>query len=811
MKNKIIPPTDNLGLSVTGIIGFTRSRNLLTDKIYKTILIFIGVVGSMLCLIDTMYLAQEQTIAVAQMTVYISAAVFTALLFFGIALKKRAVVWAIMGIVFYLGLIFHREILTSVATGINAVIYEIARMASVEMMIFIVDTPVNETWAIMISTVIFSFLLCLILSLIVYNSTSFLLSVISVLPIPSIRLAFGQNTDIFGMSMIIAFLGGVFVLSLSGIRQKRKSRMKKLGKKNRYKSVVTTTSGASGLITAVLIFIVFSFVGSIASTSFERPDAVDELRENLMTLDFANVGYGDILSMDLGALDSLSYSGDERLGVQITQAEETLYLTGLIGKDYMGNYWDEDSGGSGQIQNAGLIPFEILSELFPYLIYDTNKYTDIEVESLGSDTRNYYPYYSLHTRTVDSNTNNYLTIQGKYIPYQVSQYYIQNSDLHSYISPIFINEREYREYVYTNYLEVPGYYPDNWIPSDFELEYFTSNSGVDDIYRFMEYLSYLREYFADNYDYSLSPGALEPGNDFVLDFLHNKKQGYCTYFASAATLMLRQSGIPARYANGYAVSAEDINDSDTDGSVQVQYKDSVQREPIHNVVLTDENAHAWVEVYMDGFGWVPLEVTPGGAVEGEGDLGEASSEPVTSESDSSESSTPDQSSSSLSDDTSTPSNSQSSGPQVTVESNMNFGAVLLLILPILLTIPIILIRRWMMLQRRQKRITNGSAKSRVSTIYKYLDALLKYHGLSIKSGESYADFITRIGENLEFIKQDEISQSFETVMQMRFSNLQPLETQISELLKFTQNFAKLSESRLSGISKFAYRYFKVLI
>ena len=73
-------------------------------------------------------------------------------------------------------------------------------------------------------------------------------------------------------------------------------------------------------------------------------------------------------------------------------------------------------------------------------------------------------------------------------------------------------------------------------------------------------------------------------------FLLESRQGYCVHFATAATALLRAMGIPARYAEGYAVPAGE------EGWVDVP----------------DFNAHAWVEVYFGGAGWIPFEVTPAG-------------------------------------------------------------------------------------------------------------------------------------------------------------------------------------------------------
>jgi transglutaminase-like putative cysteine protease len=86
--------------------------------------------------------------------------------------------------------------------------------------------------------------------------------------------------------------------------------------------------------------------------------------------------------------------------------------------------------------------------------------------------------------------------------------------------------------------------------------------------------------------YSLSTKPGTSGNALV-DFLTNK-QGFCQQYASAMAVMLRVAGVPSRVAVGY-----------TRGSL----RDG------RWVVQTDD-AHAWVEVYFSGIGWVPFDPTP---------------------------------------------------------------------------------------------------------------------------------------------------------------------------------------------------------
>ena len=148
-----------------------------------------------------------------------------------------------------------------------------------------------------------------------------------------------------------------------------------------------------------------------------------------------------------------------------------------------------------------------------------------------------------------------------------------------------LEEQCYRRFVREHYLDVP--------------------EGLD---------SYLSELYYDNYHYLPGDGfpgpltyawrigdileqlcqydpsapAAPEGTDPVLYFLSDSRRGYCMHYASAATLMLRALGVPARYVQGY----------------------TVQTELGQTVRVPDYAAHAWVEVYVDGYGWYPVEVPP---------------------------------------------------------------------------------------------------------------------------------------------------------------------------------------------------------
>jgi len=87
--------------------------------------------------------------------------------------------------------------------------------------------------------------------------------------------------------------------------------------------------------------------------------------------------------------------------------------------------------------------------------------------------------------------------------------------------------------------------------------------------------------------YSNHPFVVKPA---LVGFVTTTREGYCQFFAGAMALMLRYLGIPARVAVGFAGGRADADH--------------------HTWLVSDRDAHAWVEVWFKGYGWLPFDPTP---------------------------------------------------------------------------------------------------------------------------------------------------------------------------------------------------------
>lgn len=124
----------------------------------------------------------------------------------------------------------------------------------------------------------------------------------------------------------------------------------------------------------------------------------------------------------------------------------------------------------------------------------------------------------------------------------------------------------------------------------------------------------LKNYYQENYPYTIRPGKTPRNKDFVNYFLEENKKGYCSYFASAAVLIFRYMGIPARYVEGYAIDYDQILGGElVEDADYADYYDGyseIGETAYVRVNVTDADAHAWVEVYDPVIGWYPVDVTP---------------------------------------------------------------------------------------------------------------------------------------------------------------------------------------------------------
>lgn len=108
------------------------------------------------------------------------------------------------------------------------------------------------------------------------------------------------------------------------------------------------------------------------------------------------------------------------------------------------------------------------------------------------------------------------------------------------------------------------------------------------------------EYLKANCSYTLTPVQASKLNSLnpTEKFLSETKEGYCVQFASAATFLLREMGLPVRYVEGFLADTLTLD------------RDSENRFALYHTTVADRDQHAWIEVWHDTLGWLTYETVP---------------------------------------------------------------------------------------------------------------------------------------------------------------------------------------------------------
>lgn len=297
---------------------------------------------------------------------------------------------------------------------------------------------------------------------------------------------------------------------------------------------------------------------------------------------------------------SLKHSGeagnDEEDVFRVTvdsKPTQTVYLRGFAGSTYTGISWeaDEKKNLKRYYQEKGWeLPddyAQLYNTVFERLCKgQESKALHMEIQEMSvSNKYALYPYGAC----LPDNGTVYAdgVLKRKSAEYEFDYCPVENID--GYGREISEEEEHYREYVYDTYLA----YPEEQLPR--LSEYLESwNEVTDNVWAVSATVYYL----GWNAVYNINAPDTPEDEDFVEYFLFEGREGWCAHFASAAVLILRKLGVPARYVTGY-IASPDTFEKEADGT--------------YTAVIRGRQAHAWAEIYLDGWGWVPLEVTPASA------------------------------------------------------------------------------------------------------------------------------------------------------------------------------------------------------
>lgn len=325
----------------------------------------------------------------------------------------------------------------------------------------------------------------------------------------------------------------------------------------------------------------------------------------------------------LGTSNGIHYTGRIIADIEAPEMPHRLYLRSWVGGEYGNNQWKDlpaDSYGSvkqlfeqnqGEWYDQGAWLMAVI-ERNPALVQMLENYMDRDdplkgrkkefaVDALYEKTRFLLlpydatfgaPLFTYDRAPVSPKGKAYSTYIWDLPAGALLSMMGQESISDGYYRVYVGAENRYSEWVYKHYLEIPDSVKES-------LSSFGNISKVKTLSEKRQRVEEIRAFLAKNYTYSTAPGRVTAGKDFISYFLTENKKGYCTSFASAGVMLLRASGIPARYVTGMTAGTDEIKEAPAlpDG--------------LHTLSLNDRHAHAWAEVYVDGLGWRPVEFTPG--------------------------------------------------------------------------------------------------------------------------------------------------------------------------------------------------------
>ncbi len=585
----------------------------------------------------------------------------------------------------------------------------------------------------------------------------------------------------------------------------------------------------------------------LPSQEYKRPPAIDNLQQAMEKFDLVRMlsgGYSGLGRGDLRNLGAIRAQGETVLKVK-SSMDVPFYLRGYAGAVFTGSQWEEMPDidyEEASTEFSNLIPQTMLADYLSFfqgndsLSYEA-PLQEISIQNIALGNSTFLIPNGLRTRIEElgkvwfiqdtaaatagfggiddyvlqsypiARTPGPVYFQGPVDESRDSLDYIYLDT--SMINGAFVEENQgwtnergitfdtflseqyaYRRYVYDTYTALPADVKDraDTLRSQYGLAPIFSYDTFGGLYLNVEQIcENLRSLLAQQCRYTLAPEIIPEEEDFVTYFLNESKEGYCVHFATAATVLLRSMGIPARYAEGFGISAADFEKSrDEDGYFPID----------------DSQAHAWVEVYDPyQMEWIPVEMTPGYTEEQGQSIPE---EDNLENEDPAVSSEPDAESQSSQSSSSIPETQNANRPGMS--ANWIFVAYAAGVI-VLLVLATILARKIALYNRRQK-LTQKDTDAAVLAAYRWIQLMLHIaecdNPENLDTPESYSQ---KVCQKLPWLHEDQLTMVLRNVQKARFSGVPCTEEERRKVLHFGYQLADELSNHQTSIRRQLSRYF----
>ncbi|MBR5540619.1 MAG: transglutaminase domain-containing protein [Clostridia bacterium] len=459
-------------------------------------------------------------------------------------------------------------------------------------------------------TILLSMVLCAAISYFTIVKQSFIGVFLLTFPFFEIGAAFGAVPNYTYFSLMLASWAASLTISRAS---NLKIKIRRSNGEKQKTNISGNTQKFVGVAIVMAMMVVLLFTGMttyLDAIDFTRNENTDTLRRGIKVAFADFVDYVTGVDHDGSLKDGKLYAVDDRvvknrhyitMETTLSSIKEPIKIKGYTATLYRDNCWN---------QTDQYEQYQTMFDGFKNSFYQMGLNTGFLALSSPDFTDEYFSYitmsdfrrkkpYVYETYFADFSSG-YETVYDSYVvPTDKSKYTYQAFLSERYLamvpSSISYKKEDYQaafaqyvEFVNREYIKSEATYRVKTLAMNFE---------AADKY---DYINQVRTYLEQNIEHTTLSGKCPENVDFVENFLFNTQAGYSTHFASAAAVLLQARGYAARYIEGYYIPVDAFNQTPSDRVLG--YK---------TIDITDQYAHAWIEVFDETYGWIPVEVTPG--------------------------------------------------------------------------------------------------------------------------------------------------------------------------------------------------------
>ena len=470
----------------------------------------------------------------------------------------------------------------------NDILTTVNKNMAMANLMFVVDESTAKTDE-LITVMIFSVVTAAVVALIVKARLNLLAALLVFLAVTLPMIYKGEGHPVWLMTGLVSV---VLVMYVGNVHGKITADM--------YIHLGICMAVVAGVTMAVYMFMTYSPL-----------QIVDDIKIN-MQYHGENVVYGksDYPEGKFSRYNETVITGEERLQIRMSQPKQ-MYMRGFVGSKYTEDGWEDSDlkiyGGDyeGVFDWFSSNDYSPLTNLSAYVTQSAEhggeaKQNSIYVEVSNISARRKYQYVpecvtygSLENLYAPKNDVNFRSQGlGREKDYFFDMVDVMNNDYKAIYGETWYQDQtgdklfHDSENVYGTFART--YYED--VPDELRAYFYSHAPNAGQKMNPFDAIKVVRDYTAGNMSYSNDADEYSGDEDFVIEMLSGHQSGYSAHFATAATMLFRYYGIPARYVEGYLVNPEAGSDV---------------------ISVTDEDSHAWVEIYAGGLGFIPIEVTPG--------------------------------------------------------------------------------------------------------------------------------------------------------------------------------------------------------